>query len=297
MKNSPPIICAKIARSVLRRIDSVTVRRLTRLYFRSFFTRQSLVVWSNEGFKMNTSPRGYTSHQIYFFGEYDHSMSSFMRHHVEPGDHCIDVGAEQGWFSLLMASSTGKNGKVYSYEPFSNNYEKLLCNILLNQFDWIKPIKLAVSDIESVQYFTPPSSSILERRSGVFNDNSGVGFISEVKHENSIEIKTTTLDQYFNNGESHKIKLIKFDIEGSEDKAVKGGLTLIDKLSPILIIEYNEIALNRAGSSTVILHNLISRLGYKIYTLSNNRLEKFDLSKFMSKNVENQFCNVYCLRT
>ena len=71
-------------------------------------------------------------HKAYFHGD-------FM---VKPKDIVIDIGAHIGSFSIL-ASSLG--GVVYSYEPFSDNFDLFKQNIELNKA-LVYPHKLGVME-------------------------------------------------------------------------------------------------------------------------------------------------------
>lgn len=56
------------------------------------------------------------------------AMAQFVRR----GDTAIDVGANYGYFSLLMANLVGKNGHVHAFEPNPPIYELLRRSIHIN---------------------------------------------------------------------------------------------------------------------------------------------------------------------
>ena len=58
-----------------------------------------------------------------------HAMSRCLRE----GDHAIDVGANVGFFTLLMSQIVGKTGKVTAFEPAPNNLRKLYENLGANE--------------------------------------------------------------------------------------------------------------------------------------------------------------------
>lgn len=64
---------------------------------------------------------------------------------IKPNDIVVDIGAHAGIFTIL-ASHYAKNGKVYSFEPFKENYNLLLENISLNKVKNVKAFNQAVSD-------------------------------------------------------------------------------------------------------------------------------------------------------
>lgn len=64
---------------------------------------------------------------------------------INPNDLVVDIGAHAGIFTIL-ASYYAKNGQVYSFEPFKENYNLILDNINLNKAKNVQAINKAVSD-------------------------------------------------------------------------------------------------------------------------------------------------------
>ena len=98
----------------------------------------------------------------------------------------MDIGTHIGYYSLLAAKLMENSGKVYAFEPEPYNYNILTKNIEINGYRNIIPIKKAVSNncgktmlfIDSVHF-------------------SGHSICVTTGKENSIEVETTTLDDFF----------------------------------------------------------------------------------------------------
>jgi FkbM family methyltransferase len=73
--------------------------------------------------------------QVVYDGEYEKDLSSVARQLLREGDNVVDVGANFGWYSVLMAEAVGERGHVYSFEPNMNIYGVLNDNISMNEFD------------------------------------------------------------------------------------------------------------------------------------------------------------------
>ena len=53
--------------------------------------------------------------------EYEPELTDVIRHVVRPGWVCVDVGANIGVITRLLAELTGPNGRVIAFEAFPPN--------------------------------------------------------------------------------------------------------------------------------------------------------------------------------
>src|SRR5215469_16317416 len=64
-------------------------------------------------------------------GMYETDLTNFFVHNLKPDSRCLDIGANFGFYSCLMARCCYK-GKVMGVEPDQHVYELLRDNISLN---------------------------------------------------------------------------------------------------------------------------------------------------------------------
>ncbi|MFH1774449.1 MAG: FkbM family methyltransferase [Methanobacteriota archaeon] len=139
--------------------------------------------------------------ETYVLKEYSDNAAS-----LENASVVIDIGAHIGVFSVFIASKN-PNAKVYSYEPFSENFELLKENITLNRLEGrILPFKLAVAS---------------ERGKGKLflnKENPGCHSINEKYNEpsNSIAVNCITLKDIFESNKIERCDFLKMDCEGVE---------------------------------------------------------------------------------
>lgn len=286
------LIFTKIGKSCFYRFPNFLTKLFVRNFYRKLCIENELLTDTNEGFKMFASPHDFASHGIYFFGDYDQSMTSFMKKHIAKGDYCWDIGTERGWFTLLMAKLVGKGGCVDAFEAFPPNYNKLLKNIELNEFTWINPFNLAISAKNELMHFVPPSNDVTNRLS-YLNDCSGVGYLTDSKKLNSIEIQSITLDQHADNVGLKRLDFIKLDIEGAEVAALKGAKQTLAKLKPKIAIEYNYGTAIRASTTIEELDDLLDCYGYDRF-IYNGNLVKLNLANWEGLPDDHKVFNVYC---
>jgi len=130
------------------------------------------------------------------------SLSRLIMNVIQPGDHCIDIGANYGFITFVMAKKVGAKGYVYSFESDSNIYKILNKNVELNNLN-------EVCSIEN--YFISNSS------------NGAMKMIDDIFYHNT-----------------NKIKIIKIDTDGSDYNCLLGAEGLIKRDMPLIIIEMNE---------------------------------------------------------
>ena len=127
------------------------------------------------------------------------SLSRFIMNELSQGDECIDIGANYGFITMIMAEIVDINGHVYSYESDKYIFDILVKNIKDNNFDNI---------CSAENYFISNNNSI-----------------------NTKKIDDLLLEK------SKKIKLIKIDTDGSDYNCLSGAENLIIQCKPIIIIE------------------------------------------------------------
>jgi len=113
----------------------------------------------------------------------------------------VDVGAHIGIFSVLVSSRiTG--GRVYAIEPCKDNFNLLLEQTKINDFD-ILPFNLALTN----------KAGKMKLYSG---SHSARGSLLREEGGNFEFVKTMTLKKFFEKEKIKKCDLLKVDIEGGE---------------------------------------------------------------------------------
>jgi FkbM family methyltransferase len=285
-------ILARIIRRTMCQGPSARTRDWVNHRFRKLCADGEVVVKTRHGFRILASPHDYVSHRIFFYSEYDEQMSNFIIHQLREGQVAWDVGTERGWFSLLMATLVGNNGRVDSFEAFPPTAEKLRQNIALNSATCIRPNQVAVSDVRGMMWFVPPqavsNTSISSR-----DHNGGVGYLTNTQELGAIQVPTITLDEYASETQLEALHFIKMDIEGAEVSALSGASQVISRFRPVLAVEYSTLTAARAGSSVANLDDLLEDYGYDRYVFSRG-FKRLDLNREVDRQGEDLVINVYC---
>ncbi|MBE9222219.1 FkbM family methyltransferase [Cyanobacterium stanieri LEGE 03274] len=152
---------------------------------------------------------------------------------IQPGWHCIDIGANHGYYSLIMADIVGSSGHVIAIEP-NPNIEKLLRRTMeVNGFlgNNSEVIQMAVADEidKTVNLYLPEGRGI--------NGSICAGVSEEElsqNQDNVFPVQTTTLDELTKDWQ--KVDFVKIDAEGAEESIWKGMQNTITKNPDINIV-------------------------------------------------------------
>jgi FkbM family methyltransferase len=148
---------------------------------------------------------------------------------VRPGSHCLDVGANHGYYTLVMADAAGPEGRVVPVEPTPRLVELLRQTLDVNGFPDVEVVAKAASDSdgEPLQLVIPPRRSMNARLV------ADVGEAEEAVGVESITIDSITRDW-------PRVDLIKIDVEGAEERVWRGmQRTLADNPELVVALELN----------------------------------------------------------
>lgn len=187
--------------------------------------------------------------------QYEKYMFDFLEYNQIDcgGKDIVDVGANNGNFTVDFSHLVGDSGSVHSFEPQRIIYYQLCTNVFLNGIDNAYCHNVAIGDkneyikIEKPNYFFEGNVNFGDVR---VNDNA----------ENFEMIESKKLDDYeFNN-----VVFIKIDVQGYEPFVIDGAIKTIEKHRPYLFVEFEEHLLNKFGSSEDELSRKIESLGYVV---------------------------------
>lgn len=99
-----------------------------------------------DGFEMLLDSHNSRERNVLFYGMYHPVSSRLLRERIKTGDHCLDIGANLGYYSLLMAQRAGKTGRVAAFEANPKLIDYLQMQKERNGFKMLQIVGEAVSD-------------------------------------------------------------------------------------------------------------------------------------------------------
>ena len=181
--------------------------------------------------------KGLSPHLI-FQGYWEMWITSAIAAHIVPGTIAIDVGANVGYYTMLLADGVGADGKVVAFEPNPRIAEMLSMSISINGYAHRTTVfREAVSKTNdgsltfAIPKYEPKNAGLVfndaDRDSYVRQFGSGVDFA---------EAKLVTLDSL----NLENVGVVKIDAEGGEYDVWLGMQNTIDRNTNICIfLEFN----------------------------------------------------------
>lgn len=213
---------------------------------------------------------------VFFKGYYSPDMSLVIQRLVKSGMVALDVGANVGSYTLLMANRAGRKGKVIAFEPYPEVSARLRKNLAANSFGMtVRVIEVALGDRTGNATFYTPKADHFHR--GISSLNAYADVLTE-----SHEVRLDTLDSILPSLELPGVDFIKIDTEGLDPAVIHGGESLITKYRPIVIFESNYTAIEKPEESIRTVQKFLSELDYRFHTVATfGRLSAVDNSKLL----------------
>lgn len=263
-------MASKSSSAVYRVADGVIRNTLTRLPV-SWATEGIALSW---GYKYQPEPRvirlrsGLRFHyetcdfiplSLYYLGVFEGYCLSLAKACAPEGATVLDVGANIGLYTVELASRVGPMGRVISIEAMPRHAESVRRNLALNGLDNAEVVQVAVGDHHGeVTLGLPPGGN--QGMFAVGADNGG----------ETATVPLRPIDDILQEKGVTSLALIKMDIEGSEMAALQGAIKTLRQFKPAILIELNEPALQRFGTSAVAARLFIQELGYRGWIISPN---------------------------
>lgn len=225
--------------------------------------RKSFKWYSDKwGLRFYLSPYYFLDREIISFGVYEAELCLFINKHIKSGMNCFDLGANMGFFSVMMGKAVGCQGRVYSFEPIPDIFSRLLNHIEHNSMQkHVEGHELAVSDRNG-------PTKINFGAQDLSNQGMGSIFVESTDLKRSIIINTVTIDDFVKANGIKKIDFMKFDIQGAETAALEGASETLKDMRPILCLEVSPTELAAADSTPKQFLKKICSFGYTVHYLT-----------------------------
>lgn len=221
--------------------------------------------------KMKLEPWDLIDSRIFFFDVWEPAVSKFMREAIRPGMVVADIGANIGYYTLLMSRAVGPEGHVFAIEPSPEIRVRLEDALTRNGITNVTVVPVGISDRA-------------ERRKFVLsNANLGASHFGEVSEgEEGIELRR--LADVIPQDMLPRLGFIKIDVEGMEAPVMRDIATMLPSLPQQLTLcaelrmddEMRHIVrgFQGEGMDCLVLPNLYSMFDYPAHPLDPEQADE-----------------------
>lgn len=244
-----------------------------------------------DGIRWLLNPNEAVDRAILDDGAWEIASTVYLRGAIKRGWVCLDVGANIGYFSVLLAKLVGSSGDVIAIEPMDEPFAMLVYHRSLNNLYNLHTLKAVASDrtyapaLFEIPYSCPREGAPGNR--GSFAPSLPLDKIAEGRH---------------------RVDFIKIDTDGHEPEVLRGAQRLIERDHPLLMVEIGDWGFRHYagipeegyvyGTATRELLTTLSGYGYHFWdehgmvpVTADTLLARHDLSR----NTINLFCAVGAL--
>jgi len=192
---------------------------------------------------------------------YEEGPWHFVWRFLQPGMTFVDVGANQGFYTILASKLVGTDGLVVAFEPASTESRKLRWNLHINSCRNVRLEEAAVGSFEGNCDF----HMCLAHQ----------GSFSSIRHPASdvtsktqlVHVPITTLDACASRFLRRQVDLVKIDVEGGELDVLRGAKQMFSSTRPLVMCEVEDRRTETWGYRAVEIIYSLRSVGYRWCTV------------------------------
>jgi FkbM family methyltransferase len=165
------------------------------------------------GYRFACDLRDLIAREVFYTGAYAPQETALLRALLRTGGTFVDVGANWGYFTLLGAHAVGAGGRVAALEPDPRLFATLSANVAANGLAQVAALPVAAAERDG------PLTLAGHAEDG---GNWGVSSLVADGDGPRFRVRGRPVDAVLNELGIERVELLKMDIEGAEDAALRG---------------------------------------------------------------------------
>ena len=197
--------------------------------------------------------------------EYEPHVRSVFEDVVKPGATVVDGGANIGYFTFVAVGLAGDTGHVIAVEAMAANVDLLRLSAAINGIgsERLRIVHAALGDSDGyvAMRAVAGSNAISSSLEEILAGDQGI---------DGAEVPTTARIERLDDivGET-RVDVLKLDIEGAEALAIHGGVEMLRRDQPTIIMEYSPMLLTQvSGSEGPSILDELASFGYEMRVLA-----------------------------
>ncbi len=187
----------------------------------------------------------YVGRSLDLYGEFSQGEADLFQALLAPGQVVVEVGANIGAHTVLLARIVGETGLVLAFEPQRRLHQVLCANLALNGIPNVIAEQVALGRTEGTAQ-VPPLDYGADLNFG--------GLALDQAHEGEA-VPVRPLDAY----RLPDCAFLKVDVEGMEAQVLAGAETLLRSHRPLVYVE------NDRKDKALELMALLRSFGYRLW--------------------------------
>ena len=183
-------------------------------------------------FFVDTRDVGFASH-IMHDGYWEMALTQFMARHVRAGMTVLDIGANFGYYSVLLSDLVSAEGRCVCVEANPVVAKRLQDSLAINGFSGRTQVAACAAgdgSVPTIRFFIPhqePKNAHVMGPHDSFDPNLG----------SAIEVPCRSIDSIC--ADMAQVDFMKIDAEGAEQLILRGMSALLQRCKPDIILEFN----------------------------------------------------------
>jgi FkbM family methyltransferase len=191
---------------------------------------------------------------IYRIGAHEPHITRYLLDNVSVGSDevALDVGANIGWYSVLLDRLSAPGARVLAFEPDPGSYRLLRANLKANRTEHVTALNVALGDKPGVALLHRYRDSNNGRHTLLDGNTSG----------GTVEVPVETLKDIWDREQlgARRVALLKIDVEGFECLVLRGAGDILKRCRYVLL-EYSPEGLKLAGLPPEAIIDLLVTAG------------------------------------
>ena len=219
--------------------------------------------------------RDVITRHIYRFGAHEPTITRYVMEHVRlaDGEVALDIGANIGWYSVLLSRLSAPQARIYAFEPDVESFVLLQRNLYGNHAANVTAVNCALG--------AEPGTGELRRYK--HSNNGRHSLLGATDGRDTLQVRIRTLAGFWQEQalEERPLRFMKIDVEGFEYFVLRGAGALLGRCAQ-LILEYSPEGLRCAGLQPADLTALLASSSFSVQVFTGAGLAPISLEALHS---------------